>query len=82
MMLQKSAFKYLDFLGKYTSVVFSVEPRKVMVELGIAFDLTVFFDMRSAPHDVFAGIELKCVARPVESDLPISTMSVFPSVRK
>ena len=28
MMIQKSAFKYLDFLGKYTNVVFFVEPRK------------------------------------------------------
>ena len=28
MMIQKSAFKYLDFLGKYTNIVFSVEPRK------------------------------------------------------
>ena len=27
MILQKSAFKYLDFLGKCTNVVFSVEPR-------------------------------------------------------
>ena len=24
---------------------------------------------------IFAGIELNCVARPVESDLPINTMS-------
>ena len=58
---------------------------KVMVELGIArrfqLDLAVFFDKRSAPHDSFAGIELKRVARPVESDLPISTVSVRPSVR-
>ena len=28
-MLQKTAFKYLDFLGIYANVVFSVEPRKV-----------------------------------------------------
>ena len=44
------------------------------------FDLAVFFDMQSAPHDVFAGIELKHVARPVESGLLISTVSVCLSV--
>ena len=37
------------------------------------FDFAVFFYMRWAPHDFFAGIELKRVARPVEGDLPIST---------
>ena len=45
------------------------------------FDLAVYFDMRSTPHDFFAGIELKPVARPVESGLPISTVSVCLSVR-
>ena len=42
-MLQKSAFKYLNFLGKYTNVVFSVEPRKVMVEPGTAISVSVRF---------------------------------------
>ena len=42
------------------------------------FDLVVFFDMHLAPHDFFAGIELNHVARPVEYDLPISTVSVRP----
>ena len=38
------------------------------------FDLAIFFDMRSAPHDFFffARIELKHVALPVENDLPIT----------
>ena len=31
-------------------------------------DSAVFFDMQSAPHALFAGIELKHVARPFESD--------------
>ena len=59
--------------------------KKVMVELGIAISVSIrfdrLFDMRSVPHDLFAGFELKRVARPVESDLPISTGSVCPSVR-
>ena len=56
-----------------------------MVELGTAISVSVRFGrhfyMRSAPHDFVAGIELKRVALPVESDLPISTVSVRPSVR-
>ena len=36
--------------------------------------------MRSAPHDLFAGIEHKRVARSVECDLPISAVSVCLSV--
>ena len=44
-------------------------------------DFAVFFDMQSAPHDFFAGIELQHVALPFESDLPLSTVSVCLSVR-
>ena len=44
------------------------------------FDLAVFFYMRSAPKDLFAGIEHKRVARSFESDLPISAVSVCLSV--
>ena len=49
-------------------------------------DFAVFFDKQSAPHAFFAGIELQHVARPFESDLPLSTvsvcLSVCPSARK
>ena len=39
------------------------------------------FYMQSAPHAFFfAGIELQHVAWPFESDLPLSTVSVCPSV--
>ena len=46
-----------------------------------------FFDMQSAPNVLFfAGIELKQIALPFESDLPLSTvsvcLSVCPSARK
>ena len=41
-------------------------------------DLAIFFYMRLAPYDIsFAGIELNHVAQPVESDLPINTVSVY-----
>ena len=54
------------------------------VEPGTAISVSVrfscLFDMHSAPHDFFAGIELKHVARPVEGDLLISTVSVCLSV--
>ena len=40
-----------------------------MVELGVVISVSIrfacLFDMRSASHDFFAGIELKRVARPV-----------------
>ena len=53
-----------------------------MVELGIVISVSVrfgcLFDMGSARHHFFAGIELNHVARPVESDLPIITVSVCP----
>ena len=46
------------------------------------FDLVVIFYMRLAPHDIcFAGIELNHVARPVESDLTIKSMSAYLLVR-
>ena len=45
-------------------------------------DFAVFFHMQSAPHAFFfARIELKHVALPFESDLPLSTVSVCLSVR-
>ena len=46
------------------------------------FDLAVFFDMPLATLDIsFAGIELNHIARPIESDLPINTVSVYrPSI--
>ena len=49
-------------------------------------DFAVFFDMQTATHAFFVGIELQHVARPFESDLPLSTvpvcLSVRPSARK
>ena len=42
-------------------------------------DFAVFFDMQSAPHAFFAGIELQHVAS-FESDLPLVTVSVCLSV--
>ena len=58
-----------------------------MVEPGTAICVSVrfgrLFDKCVRHHMMFlAGIELKHVARPVEGDLPISTVSVCPSSRK
>ena len=39
------------------------------------------FDMQSAPHAFFPGIELQHVAWPFDSDLPLSTVSVCLSIR-
>ena len=41
-------------------------------------DFAVFFDMQSAPHAFFAGIELQNVAWPFDSVLPLSTVSDRP----
>ena len=75
MILQKSVFKYLDFLGKCTNVVFSVKPRKGDGWSGncnkcFRSILPYSFYMQSAPHAFFAGIELQHVAWSFESDLP------------
>ena len=76
-MLQKSAFKYLDFLAKCIMLYFPLSREKVIVEPGTAISVSVRFGrlFASIRHRMifFAGNELKHVARPVESDLHIST---------
>ena len=72
----------MGFLGKYINVLFSVEHgrvgncKRVSARFGRVMFLHVFGTIC-----IFTGIELKHVARPVESDLPISIVSVCLSVR-
>ena len=76
-------FKYLDFMGKCTTVVFLLSREKVMVEPGTAINVSarpcrLFDDYGIACF--FRRIELKHVTLPVESNLPMSTLSVRSSV--
>ena len=65
---------------------FPLSQEKVMVEPGTAISVTVHFGRLfcyafCTMCYFFAGIELNHVAPPVESDLPINTVSVYLSVR-
>ena len=74
---------YLDFLGKCTTVVFLLSREKVTVELGTAISVSARYFRLFDVYGIlcfFRRIELKHVALPVESDLPMSTVSVRPSV--
>ena len=59
---------------------FPLSREKEMVELSTSIRVSVRFGCLFL-HAFFAGIEINYVARPVESDLPINTVSVYLPVR-
>ena len=72
-------FKYLDFLGKCTTVVFLLSREKVMVEPGTAISVSARSCRLFGVNGIacfFRRIEFKHVALPVESNLPMNTVSV------
>ena len=64
---------------------FTLSRERMMVELSTAISVSVRFGNlflhAFGTTCFFAGIDINHVARPVESDLPINTMSVYLSVR-